>query len=59
MDRPNCDKCSYYTDRPKNAYEERILRSYPNIIIDTQFCSIGGCDGSRFIDKDRDMKVGE
>lgn len=52
----DCKNCSWFVDRPKNAYEVKILRSYQNIIIDTRFCTLGGCDGSRFIDRNREVR---
>ena len=56
MTRPDCNNCSWYVDRPKNAYEIEILRSYPNIMFDSRFCALGGCDGSNFIDRNREVK---
>lgn len=52
----DCKNCSWYVSRPKNAYEVEILRNHPNILIDTRFCTLGGCDGSRFIDRNREVK---
>lgn len=49
----DCENCSWFVDRQKNAYEVEILRNHPNILIDTRFCTLGGCDGSRFIDRNR------
>ena len=40
MNRPDCKNCSWYVDRPKNAYEVEILRNHPNILIDTRFCTL-------------------
>ena len=59
MNRPNCDKCSWYVSRPKNAYEVEILKNHSNILIDTRFCTLGGCDGNQFIDRDRERKESE
>lgn len=43
----NCDKCRYYVDRPKTPKEADYQRNN-GIFIDTRFCSLSGCDGSRF-----------
>ena len=52
----NCNNCSWFVDRPKNAWEIKVLRIDPNIIIDTRFCTLGGCDGSMFIDRKGERK---
>ena len=48
-----CKNCSWYVDRPKTEQEYRFAMSNPNKMIDTNFCALCGCDGSRFIDKNR------
>lgn len=56
MNRNDCKNCSWFVDRPKNEREVNLLRNNPNIIIDTRFCALGGCDGSKFIDRNREVK---
>ena len=46
-----CDKCVYYVDRPKTQQEADYQRN-SGLFIDTRFCSLNGCDGSRFINRD-------
>ena len=52
----DCDNCSWYVARPKTEKEVKILKMYSNILIDTRFCALGGCDGSMFIDRNREVK---
>lgn len=47
-----CDKCVYYVDRPKTPQEAGYQWNH-GVFIDTRFCSLNGCDGSRFEDKYR------
>ena len=49
----NCKNCSFYVDREKTAQELQFARQNPMMMIDTHFCSLGNCDGSMFIDKNR------
>lgn len=49
----NCEKCSFYVDREKTAQEIQFARQNPTMTIDTRFCSLNGCDGSMFIDRNR------
>ena len=56
MNRPDCKNCSWFVERPKNAYEIEILRNHPNILIDSRFCALGGCDGSKFIYRNREVR---
>ena len=56
MTKLDCKNCSWYVSRPKNEKEVRILKMYSNILIDTRFCTLGGCDGSSFIDRNREVK---
>ena len=48
-----CENCSWYVDREKTAQEAQFAKQNPMMIIDTRFCSLGGCDGSMFIDRNR------
>lgn len=48
-----CENCSFYVDREKTAQEVQFARQNPMMMIDTRFCSLGGCDGSMFIDRNR------
>lgn len=44
----NCDKCVWYVVRMLTDEEAKYLRqNYPNISVDTRFCVMGGCDGTR------------
>ena len=52
-----CENCSYYSSRPITPQESNYLKMHPNTFIDTRFCTLGGCDGSRFLDKDRDKNT--
>ena len=56
MDKAVCEKCSYYVARPLNAYEVQFVRNHKDILIDTRYCTIGGCDGSRFIDSQKKVR---
>jgi len=49
----NCENCSWYVDREKTTQESQFARQNPMMMIDTRFCTLGGCDGSMFIDKNR------
>lgn len=49
----NCENCSFYVDREKTAQEIQFARQNSMMTIDTRFCSLGGCDGSMFIDRNR------
>lgn len=49
----NCENCSFYVDREKTKQEVQFARQNPMMIIDTRFCSLGRCDGSMFIDRNR------
>ena len=48
----NCDKCVFYVDRPKTPQEIQYQQSH-GVPIDTRICSLNGCDGSRFVDRER------
>lgn len=48
----NCERCSYYVDRPKTPKEIQYQK-FHGVLIDARICSLNGCDGSRFIDRDR------
>ena len=48
----NCDKCVFYVDRPKTPQEIQYQNSH-GVLLDTRICSLNGCDGSRFIDRNR------
>ena len=44
----NCDKCVWYVVRMLTDEEAKYLRqNYPNVSVDTRFCVMGGCDGTR------------
>lgn len=51
-----CKNCSWYVDRPKTEQEVQFAKSNPMMMIDTHFCTLGGCDGSMFIDRNREVK---
>lgn len=53
----NCEQCSWYVDREKNAQEIQFAKANPMSMIETRFCTLGGCNGSMFIDKDRERNV--
>ena len=44
----NCDKCAWYVRRELNEIEKDWLRQHPGHLIDTHFCTLGGCDGGMF-----------
>ena len=52
----NCENCSWYVDREKTAREALFAKSNPMMMIETRFCTLGGCDGSMFIDRNRDVE---
>ena len=49
----NCEQCSWYVDREKTEQEGLFAKSNPMCMIETRFCTLGGCDGTMFLDKDR------
>ena len=54
----NCEHCAWYVWRPVTAVESEWLRQHPGHIIDTRFCTLGGCDGSMF-HASADMRGGQ
>lgn len=53
VERVNCDRCSFYANRELIPIEVDYLKRNSNTIIDHRICTLGGCDGSMFIDKER------
>lgn len=49
----NCDRCAWFVHRELTDAEKELLKQHPNWIIDTRFCTLNGCDGSGFIDRER------
>lgn len=49
----NCDRCSFFASRELTPIEVDYLKRNPNTIIDHRICTLGGCEGSMFLDKER------
>lgn len=54
-----CENCSWYVDREKTAQEAQFARQNSMMMIDTKFCALNGCDGSMYLDKNRDKEQTE
>lgn len=52
----NCEKCAWFVRRELTEAEVQMLKQHPNLIIDTRFCTLNGCDGSRFIPNKAERK---
>ena len=43
-----CDDCVWFVWREYTESERTWLKYHPNCYIVAKFCTLGGCDGSRF-----------
>lgn len=50
----NCKQCSWYVTRELTPHEVRYLKQHKGTMIDHRICTLGGCDGSMFLNKDRE-----
>lgn len=54
----DCRQCAYYVKCREYTQFERDFMKQRQVMIDIRQCSIGGCDGSRFLDKNRNAERG-
>lgn len=45
----NCEACAWYVTRPLTTAEIEYLKYHKDRLIDTRFCTLGGCNGSQFL----------